>query len=94
MDAVAIELAGEIGPVVHDEGDSARLRDRLQDAGCRPDRRIVAVFEAQLQAGDVAAGERLFELAGEAVGFKRGRRYQIEPRRRPLVIPVRDQSCP
>ena len=30
MDAVAIELGGEVGPVVHDEGDAALLHDRLQ----------------------------------------------------------------
>jgi hypothetical protein len=94
MNAVAIELSREIGPVVHDEGDAAPLREWPQDAGRAADRGVVAVFEAQLQAGDIAARKRLFELFGEAVGVESGRRDQIEPRRRPLFIGEGDQSCP
>ena len=48
MDAVAIELGGEVGPVVYDEGDAALLRDRLQNASGAADRRIVDVLQAQL----------------------------------------------
>jgi hypothetical protein len=95
MDAVAIELGGEIGAVVHDEGDAAALCDRLQDAGGAPDRVVVDILEAQLQAGDVAAGERLFELIGETVGVERGRRDQVKPCRRPRLVALRrNQSFP
>jgi hypothetical protein len=86
MHAVAIQFGGEIGAVVHDEGDAALLRDRLQDARRLPDRRVVAIFQAQLQAGDIAAGERLFELPGETVGVERGRRDQVKPGRRPRLV--------
>jgi hypothetical protein len=47
-----------------------------------------------LQAGNVAARERLVEIGGEAVRIERGRRDQIEPRRRPLFSGEGDQSCP
>jgi hypothetical protein len=95
MDAVAIELGGEIRAVVHDEGDAAILRDRLQDSRGLADRVVVDVLEAQLQAGDVAAGERFFELLGETVGVERGRRYQVKPCRRPRLVTVRrNQSFP
>jgi hypothetical protein len=77
MHAIAIQFGGEIGAVVHDEGDAALLRDRLQNARRLPDRRVVAFFQAQLQAGDIATGERLFELPGEAIGVERGRRDQV-----------------
>jgi len=71
------------------------LRDRLQDPRRAPDRVVVDIFQAQLYAGDVAAGERLFQLLGETVGVERGRRDQIQPRRRPrLVTLCRNQSFP
>jgi hypothetical protein len=47
-----------------------------------------------LQAGDIAAGERLFELAGEAVGVERGRCDQVEPGRRPRFLGANGQSFP
>ena len=59
------------------------LRDRLQDRGRAADRGVVDLLQPQLQAGDIAAGERLFELLRELVGVERGRRDQVEPGRRP-----------
>src|SRR5260221_4731056 len=77
MHAVAIELGGEVRAVVHDEGDAEILCDRLQDARRAPDRVVVDILEAQLQAGDIAAGKRLFELPGKTVGVKGRRRDQV-----------------
>ena len=95
MHPVAIHLGGEIRTVVHDEGDAALLRDWLQDAGGAPDRIVVNVFQAQLQAGDIAACERLFQLLGKMVGVERGRRDQIQPARRPrLAAFCGNQSFP
>jgi len=94
MDAVAIEFGGEVGPVVHDEGDAALLRDRLQNAGRVADRAILDLFQAQLQARDIAAGERFLQLLGKNVGIERGRRDQIEPGRRPRRVSADDQSFP
>jgi hypothetical protein len=95
MHPVAIELGGKIRPVIHDEGDAALLRDRQQDAGGATDRRIVDVLEAQLQARDIAAGERLFELPRKVVGVEGGRRDQIKPGRRPRFVAASNvQSFP
>jgi hypothetical protein len=70
------------------------LRDRPQDRGGTADGDVVYVLQAQLQAGDIATGERLFESGGKALGIEGGRRDQIEPGRRPLVAGPSDQSCP
>jgi hypothetical protein len=95
MHAVAFELGGEIRSIVHDESDAVFLRDRLQDAGGAADCRVVDVFQAQLQARDIAAGERLCEILGKTVGVERGRRDQVEPGRRPRVIAAANvQSFP
>jgi hypothetical protein len=95
MDPITIELGGQIRPVVHDEGDPALLRDRLQDAGGAANGRIIDVLEAQLQARDIAAGERLFELLGKVVRVERGRRDQIKPSRRPRLVAASNvQSFP
>jgi hypothetical protein len=94
MDAVAAELGGEVGPVVEDEGDAAGLRDRAQDRGGTADRVVVDVLQPQLQAGDVAAGERLFETGGKLFRVEGRRREQIEPGRRRRVAVTSDQSCP
>jgi hypothetical protein len=51
----------------------ALLDDRLQDASGAPDHRVGDLLEPQLQAGDIAARERLFEFLGEAIGVERGR---------------------
>jgi hypothetical protein len=82
MHSVAIEFGGKVGTVVHDERHIARLGDRLQNAGGAPDRRVVHIFEPQLQAGDIAARERLVEFLRELVGGKGGRRDQVKPGRR------------
>ena len=82
MHPVAIEFGGEVGAIVHDERDIARLRDRLQDAGGAADRVVVHVLQAELQARDVAARERLVEFLRELVGVERGRRDQVKPGRR------------
>ena len=86
MDAVAIELGGEIGTVVHDESDGVRLRYRLQHRGRAPDRGVVDIFEPQLQAGDIAARQCLLEFFGEAVRVERRRRNQVKPRRRRCFV--------
>ena len=89
------KLGGEIGAIVHNECDVAVLRDRLQDSRGTADRVIVDVLQAQLQARNVAAFKCGFELLGKALRVERGRRDQIEPRRRPrLVILQRAQSFP
>ena len=82
MHPVAVELGGEVGAIVHDERDIARLGDRLQNAGGAPDRVVVDVLQPQLQAGDIAAGERLVEFLRELVGVEGGRRDQVKPGRR------------
>jgi hypothetical protein len=82
MHPVAIEFGGEVGTVVHDERDIARLRNRLKNAGGAPDRGVVHIFEPQLQAGDIAARERLVEFLRELVGVEGGRRDQVKPSRR------------
>ena len=65
MDAVAIELERQIGPVVHDEGDAALLADRPQRVGNAGDRAVVNAFEAQLEGRDIAAVQRGAQIGGE-----------------------------
>ena len=65
MDAVAAQLGGEIGPVVHQEGDVARLRDRHQDFGGAADVVVRDVLQPQLQPGDVAGLERARQRVGK-----------------------------
>jgi hypothetical protein len=50
------------------------------------DRVVIDVLQPQLQAGDIAAGERLFEVLGETVGVESGRRDQVKPGCRPRVV--------
>ncbi len=78
MDAVAIELGGEIGPVVHDKGDAALLDDRLQPRRRGADRLVVDILEAELHRRHVAAGERRFQQRRELVRIERRRRDQVE----------------
>jgi hypothetical protein len=82
MHAVAIKFGGEIGAIVHDERDIAGLRDRLQDARGATDCVVLHILQAQLQAGDIAARERLVEFLRELVRVQGGRRDQIKPGRR------------
>jgi hypothetical protein len=82
MHPVAIELGGEVGAIVHDERDIARLGDRLQNAGGAADRVVVQILQPQLQASDVTAGQRLVEFLRELVGVEGGRRDQVKPGRR------------
>ena len=82
MHTVAIELGGKVGTIVHDERNIARLSDRLQNAGGAADRVIVDILQAQLQAGDIAARERLVKFPRELVGVEGGRRDQVKPGRR------------
>jgi hypothetical protein len=58
------------------------------------DRIVGDVRQPQLQAGDVAAGERLLETGGEPFRVEGGRRDQVEPGGRRLVAAPGDQSCP
>jgi len=71
-----------------------RLRDRLQDAGRLPDRGVVGLLQPQLQAGDVAAGERLLQLLRELVRVERRRRDQVQPGGRRRFVIANDQSFP
>ena len=82
MRPVAIELGGEVGAVVHDKRDIAPPGDRLQNAGGAPYRGVVQILQTQLQAGDIAARERLVEFLRELVGVEGGRRDQVKPGRR------------
>ena len=94
MHPVAVEFGGKVGPVVHDERDAALLRNRLQDPRGTPDRGVVDLLQPELQAGDIAPGERFLEVPGKAVRVERGRRDQVEPRRRPCFVAANDQSFP
>jgi hypothetical protein len=82
MHAITIKLGGKVGTIVHDERDIACLGDRLQNAGGAADRVVVHILQTQLQAGDVAARERLVEFLRELVGVEGGRRDQVKPGRR------------
>ncbi len=86
MHPVAIELGGEVRAVVHDEGDAAPLRDRLQHPRGAPNRGVVDLLQPELQAGGIAAGERFLEVARKAIGVERGRGDQVEPSRRPRLV--------
>jgi hypothetical protein len=65
MHAVAVELHGEVGPVVHDEGDTALLADRPQGVGGARDGRVVHALQAQLEGRDIATVQRRPEFVGE-----------------------------
>ncbi len=79
MDAVAAGLGRQVGPVVHQEGDVARLRHRGQDFGGVADGVVVEVLEAQLHAGDVAGVQRRGQDVGEGVRLQPFGRDQVEP---------------
>ncbi len=79
MDAVAVELHGEVGPVVHDEGDAALLADRPQRVGGADDRLVGHVLQPQLEGRDVAAVEGGAQFVGEDRGMlDAGRGDEIE----------------
>jgi hypothetical protein len=82
MHAIAIELGGKVRTIVHNERDIARLGNGLQNTGGVTDRVVVHILQAQLQASDIAARERRFEVLGELVGVEGGRRDQVKPGRR------------
>ena len=65
MHAVAVELHGEVGPVVHDEGHAALLADRPQGVGGARDGGVVHAFQAQLEGRDIAAVQRRPEFVSE-----------------------------
>jgi hypothetical protein len=94
MHPVAIEFGGQVGAIVHDERDTARLRDRLQHAGGAPDRVVIDVLQAQLQTGDIAARQRLFKIPGEPVRIKDGWRNQVEPGGRRRFDPENSSVLP
>tara|TARA_B100000676_G_C17935429_1_gene763284 strand:- start:669 stop:965 length:297 start_codon:yes stop_codon:yes gene_type:complete len=80
MHAVASQLRGEIGAIVHNEGDIAVLGHPAQDFG-RPSNTVVGyVFQPKLDAGHVSAVER----RGERVR-KRCRTARVECRRRDQI---------
>jgi hypothetical protein len=78
MDAVAAQLDGEVGPVVHDEGDVAFLRDGPQHVGGAPDGVVVHVLQAKLKAGDIASLQRIRQRARERRRIERRRRDQVQ----------------
>ena len=80
MDAVAVELHREVGPVVHDEGDVALLADRPQRVGGADDGVVGDVLQAQLEGRDVAAVERGAQFVGKDRRMLHAlRRDEIEP---------------
>jgi len=93
MHPVAIELGGKVGTIIHDERDIARLGNRLQNAGGAADRVDVRILQAQLQAGDIAAGQGLVKFLRELVGIEGGRRDQVKPGRR-RRFDAEDNSVP
>ena len=83
MRAVRAEFRREVGPVVDEEGDIARLHKRHQDFGCTADgvrfrRCLVLALETKLQAGDVARVERHLQRVGEGARLEAGRGDEIE----------------
>ena len=83
--AVAARRGGQVGPVVHDEGDAPVLRDRAQPVRRAADIVVADVLEAQLDAGDVAGIQRNRQRLHEGCGLDPGRRDQIEPAARVVV---------
>ena len=92
MDAVAAGREREIGPVIHEEGDAAALRDGTEQLRRAANRVVVDILQAKLQAADIAGVERLFETLGESGRVERRRGDEIEPRRHPGLTPRRDRS--
>jgi hypothetical protein len=88
MDAVGAARRGDVGPIVDDEGDVARLAGRTEQVAGVAQRLVVEILEAELNAGDVIGVERFRERVAEARRFDLGRRDEIEPAA--LVA----QSCP
>ena len=82
MHPVAVKFGSEIGAIVHNECNTARLGNGLQNARGAPDRIVVHILQPQLQAGNVTTRERLVEFIRELVGVEGGRRYQVKPGRR------------
>ena len=81
MDAVAAGLCGEIGTVVQDKGDIAILRDGAQDVTGTPDVVVRHVFQAKLDAGDLAAiqcGRHYFRKGFRPPRVERRRGDQVE----------------
>ena len=65
MNAVASQLCGKIGPVVHDESNIAILRHRAQNF-CGPAKIVVGnPFKPELNAGDIPAIQRRRQCFGE-----------------------------
>ena len=65
MNAVASQLCGKIGPVVHDESNIAILRHRAQNF-CGPAKIVVGnPFKPELNAGDIPAIQRRRQRFGE-----------------------------
>jgi hypothetical protein len=81
MSAVAAGGAGEVGPVVQQEGDIAGLHHGPQDIDRAADGIIIHILQPQLHGADIPGIER----RGQAVP-EEGR---VEPRRRHEVGPAR-----
>jgi hypothetical protein len=78
MHAVGADRLGEVRPVVDDEGDVARVRERQQPFGGALHRIVGRVLQAKLQCGDVAGIEGAGERIGEGGRLEGRRRDQVE----------------
>lgn len=72
MDAVAAGLGRQIGAVVQDEGDVARLGDREQDVDGAADRVVIDILQPQLETGDVAAVKACSSRGAKVAGSRAG----------------------
>jgi hypothetical protein len=78
MRAVAAGGAGEIGPVVQQEGHVAGLRNGTQQLDRAPHRIVIGILEAQLHGADIAGIERHGKLVAKAGGVEARRRDEVE----------------
>ena len=69
----------QVRPIVDDESDIMRVRDRHQHIDRTPDRRVVDLFQSKLQTGDITAAQRRFKLLGERDRLQDGGGHEIEP---------------
>ena len=79
MDSVASGAQGQIGPIVHDEGDAAILNDGTQAFGHAQDGIVANLLQPQLHGGHIVGIERLRKDVGESRGIVDARRRdQVE----------------
>ncbi len=78
MGAVAAGAHGEVGPVVEQKGDVARLRHRTKQLHRMKDLVVRHVLEPELHRADVARVQRLGEQRDERLRHQRRRRHQVK----------------